>query len=61
MIGGVPRKVVEAFSTRRAEIEAAMTEHGLGRSAADQRLAQRAALMTRAHKRDVDKGALRQS
>ena len=54
-IGGVPRKVVEAFSTRRAEIEAAMTEHGLGRPGANQRLAQRAALMTRAHKCDVDK------
>ena len=58
-IAGVPREVVEAFSTRRAEIEAAMEARGLGRPAADQRLAQRAALMTRAYKRDVDKGALR--
>ena len=57
----MPRKVAEAFSTRRAEIEAAMEARGLGRSASDQRLAQCAALMTRAHKRDVDKGALRQS
>ena len=60
-IAGVPRKVVEAFSTRRAEIEAAMAKYGLGDPAENQSLAQRAALMTRAHKRDVDKGALRQS
>ncbi len=60
-IAGVPRKVVEAFSTRRAEIEAAMEARGLGRPAADPRLAERAALMTRAHKRDIDKDALRES
>ena len=60
-IAGVPRKVVEAFSTRRAEIEAAMNERGLGDPARNQRLAQRAALMTRAQKRDVDKEALRES
>ncbi len=60
-IAGVPRKVVEAFSTRRAEIEAAMAKYGLGDPAENQSLAQRAALMTRAHKRDVDKDALRQS
>ena len=58
-IAGVSRKVVEAFSTRRAEIEAAMNERGLGNPAANQRLAQRAALMTRAAKRDVDRGELR--
>ncbi len=57
-IAGVPRRVIEAFSTRRAAIEAAMAERGLGDTAADQRLAERAALMTRAAKRDVDKGAL---
>ena len=57
-IAGVPRKVIDAFSTRRAEIEAAMAERGLGDTAEDQRLAQRAALLTRAHKREVDKGAL---
>ncbi len=56
-IAGVPREVIEAFSTRRAEIEAAMAERGM--PAENQRLAQRAALMTRAHKRDVDKAALR--
>ena len=60
-IAGVPRKVVEAFSTRRAEIEAAMAKYGFGDPAENQSLAQRAALMTRAHKRDIDKDALRQS
>ena len=56
-IAGVPRKVIEAFSTRRAEIEAAMAERGM--PAENQRLAQQAALMTRARKRDVDKAELR--
>ncbi len=58
-VAGVRREVIEAFSTRRAEIEAAMAERGLGTTAANQRTAERAALMTRAHKRDVDKTALR--
>ena len=58
-IAGVPRNVIEAFSTRRAEIEAAVSERGAGATAENQRLAQRAALMTRAYKRDVDKSALR--
>ena len=57
-IAGVPRNVVEAFSTRRAEIEAAMAERNLGDSADSPRLAERAALMTRAAKRDVDRGEL---
>ena len=57
-VAGVPREVIEAFSTRRAEIEAAMAERGLGATAENQRAAQRAALMTRARKRDVDKSAL---
>ena len=60
-ISGVSRKVIEAFSTRRAEIEKAMHERGLGDTADNQHLARRAALMTRAHKRDVDKEALRES
>ncbi len=60
-IAGVPRATIEAFSTRRAEIEAAMAKYGLGDPAGNQGLAQRAALMTRAHKRDVDKDTLRES
>ena len=43
-IAGVSRETVEAFSTRRAEIEAAMNERGLGASADNPRLAERAAL-----------------
>ncbi len=58
-IAGVSRGVVEAFSTRRAEIEAAMEERGLGATAENPRVAERAALMTRAAKRDVDRDALR--
>ena len=58
-VAGVRREVIEAFSTRRAEIEAAMAERGLGTTAENQRIAERAALMTRARKRDVDKSALR--
>ena len=57
-IAGVSREVIEAFSTRRAEIENAMEERGLGETAGNQRAAQRAVLMTRARKRDVDKAAL---
>ena len=60
-IAGVPRDVIEAFSTRRAEIEAAMAERGLGTTAENPHLAARATLMTRAHKRDVDKGVLRET
>ena len=56
-IAGVPRKVVEAFSTRRAEIEAAMKARELGTPGDDPKLADRAALLTRARKRDVDKNA----
>ena len=46
-------------SSRRAEIEAAMESRGHGATAENQHLARRAALMTRAHKRDVDREALR--
>ena len=60
-IAGVPRRAIEAFSTRRAEIEAAMAERGLGGTAENQRLAERAALMTRAAKRVTDKETLRES
>ena len=60
-IAGVSREIIEAFSTRRAEIEAAMEERNLGATAENQRLAQRAALMTRASKREVDRDALRAS
>ena len=58
-IAGVGRTVIEAFSTRRAEIEAAMDARGHLATAENQRLAQRAALMTRAGKRDVDRAELR--
>ena len=57
-IAGVPRSVIDAFSTRRAEIEAAMEAGGLGSPASRPHLAARAALFTRAHKRDVDREAL---
>ncbi len=60
-LAGVSRAVVEAYSTRRAEIEAAMAGRGLGTPAENQRAAQRAALMTRAAKRDVDREALREA
>ena len=60
-IEGVPRDVIEAFSTRRAEIEAAMAERGLGTTAENPQLAARATLMTRANKRDVDKGRLHET
>ena len=58
-IAGVSRDTIEAFSTRRAEIEAAMAERNLGNSADNPRLAERAALMTRAAKRDIDREELR--
>ena len=63
-IAGVSRRVIEAFSTRRAEIEAAVAERspdgaeGTG-GTAGQRLAERVALMTRAAKRDMDREELR--
>ena len=60
-IAGVSRDTVEAFSTRRAEIEAAMAERGLGTTGENPHLAGRAALMTRAHKRDVDREDLKEN
>ena len=60
-IAGVSRDTIEAFSTRRKEIEAAMAERGLGTTGENPHLARRAALMTRAHKRDVDRDALRET
>ena len=57
-IAGVSREAVEAFSSRRAEIEAAMEARGLGASADNPRIAERAALMTRAKKRDIDRAEL---
>ena len=58
-IAGVPRSAIEAYSTRRAEIEAAMAARNLGTLAGNPRLAERAALMTRAAKRDIDRAELR--
>jgi len=60
-MGGVSRAVVEAFSTRRAAIAAAMAGRAAETPAENQRLAERAALVTRAYKRDVDKAALRET
>ena len=57
-IVGVSREVVDAFSTRRAEIEAGMAERGMGAPADNPRLAERAALMSRAAKRDIDRDEL---
>ena len=57
-IAGVSRGVIDAFSTRRAEIEKAMAERGLGATAENQRAAQRVALMTRDPKREADKATL---
>ena len=59
-IAGVSREAIRAFSTRRTEIEAAMAERGLGDTADNPRHAERAALMTRATKRDVGREELRQ-
>ncbi len=58
-IAGVSREATRAFSTRRAEIEAAMAAGGSGASADNPRHAQRAALMTRATKREIDRDELR--
>ena len=60
-IEGVARDVIDTFSTRRGEIEAAMAERGLGDSKDNPHLAARAALMTRAAKRDLDRGELRRT
>ena len=58
-LAGMHREAVRVFSTRRAEIEAAMAASGSGASADNPRHAQRAALMTRATKREIDRDELR--
>ena len=60
-IAGVPREVIDAYSTRRVEIETAMEARGLGESKDNPHLADRAALLTRAAKHDVDTAALRRT
>ena len=60
-IEGVPREVIDAFSSRRAEIAAAMAERGMGESKDNPHLAARSALMTRAAKRDIDRDELGRS
>ena len=57
-IAGVSRETIEAFSTRRAEIEAGMAERGMGSPSDNPRLAERAALVSRAAKRDIDRDEL---
>ena len=57
-IAGVSRETIDAFSTRRAEIEAGMAERGMGSPSDNPRLAERAALVSRAAKRDIDRGEL---
>ena len=57
-IAGVSREIIDAFSTRRAEIEAGMAERGMGSPSDNPRLAERAALVSRAAKRDIDRGEL---
>ena len=57
-IAGVSRDVIDAFSTRRAEIEAGMVERGMGSPSDNPRLAERAALVSRAAKRDIDRDEL---
>ena len=57
-IEGVPRDVIEAFSTRRAEIEKAMEERGFDKTAGNQHAAQRVTLMTRDPKREAEKATL---
>ena len=60
-IAGVSWKVIEGFSMRRSEIEAAMAERGLGRTGDNPHLAAPATLMTRAAKRDVERGEMLRS
>ena len=57
-IAGVSREAIDAFSTRRAEIEAGMAKRGMGSPSDNPRLAERAALVSRAAKRDIDRDEL---
>ena len=55
---GVAREFIDAYSVRRAEIEAGMAERGTGSASDSPRLAERAALMSRAARRDIDREVL---
>ena len=57
-IVGVPEKVLEAFSTRSAQIEARLAEHGTDRAHASAAEKQIAALDTREAKSKADRGSL---
>lgn len=57
-IAGISREQIEAFSQRRAEMEAAMAERGLDIRTASAQQKEAAALGTRDRKGDVDHGEL---
>ena len=60
-ITDVSREVIEAFSTRRSQIQASMNQRGWGDPGANPSVAERPALMTSSYKREMDREALRDS